>query len=50
MANYVGRVLRLKKRDLEAAEHVGMPASMILAHLSDGIRSRSLDERSSVNT
>ena len=24
--NYVVRILRLKKRDLEAAEHVGMPA------------------------
>ena len=26
VANYVERILRLKKRDLEAAEHVGAPA------------------------
>ena len=26
VANYVERISRLKKRDLKAAEHVGMPA------------------------
>ena len=37
VANYVEHILRLKKRDLEAAEHAGVPAEMILAHVSNGI-------------
>ena len=35
VANYVERILRLKRRDLEAAEQVDVPAWKILA---DGLR------------
>ena len=44
------RIVRLKKGHLEAAEHVGVSAYMILAHVSDGIRNNDLDERSSGET
>ena len=50
VANYVESILKLKKRDLEAAEHMDTPASMILAHVSNEIRNRGLDERSSGDT
>ena len=32
-ANYLERILRLKERNIEAAEHVGMPAKKKLAHV-----------------
>ena len=48
VANYVERILRLKKRDLEAAEHAGVPASMILEHMPNRIRL--LDVSSTFNT
>ena len=47
VANYVVRILRLKKRDLEAAEQVDMLAQKILAHGSDSLRNSDLDERMS---
>ena len=36
---------RLKKRDFEAAEHIGTPAWIILAQVLDGNRNRDLVER-----
>ena len=36
VANYVEPILRLKQRALKAAEHVGVSAYMILAHVSNG--------------
>ena len=42
---YVERILRLKKRDLEGAEHVNVPAKLILANMSDDMRNRHLYER-----
>ena len=50
MANYVERILRLKKRDLDTAEKAGAPAYMTLLHVSDDIRNRNLDERNSGDT
>ena len=44
------RILRLKKRNLAAAKHRGAPAKMILAQVSNEIRSRDLDERISAGT
>ena len=39
------QILKLKKRDVKAAEYVGAPAQMILAYVSDEIRNRDLDEK-----
>ena len=38
MVNYEQRILRLKKKNLVAAEHVGTPAWMMQAHVSNEIR------------
>ena len=50
MVNYVERILILKKRDLRAADHVGVQAYMTLAYVLDGMRNRVLDEKNSGNT
>ena len=50
VANYNERIPRLRKRDLEAAEPVGTPAYMILAHMLNEIRNTDLDERNSGGT
>ena len=47
VSNYLEGILRLKKRDLEAAEYVGVPTQMTLANVSNEIRNRDLDERNS---
>ena len=44
MENYVAGILRLNKRDLDAAQYVGVPSQMILACVSGGIRNRDLLE------
>ena len=43
VTNYVERILKMKKRVLEAAEHIGVPAKITLTHVSDEIRNRNLD-------
>ena len=50
VTNYVERILRLKERDLGAAGRVGMPAYMILAHVSNEIQNRHLEERNGEDT
>ena len=50
VANYVERILNLKKRDPKAGEHEGVPSKMILVNVSNGIRNRDLDERNSEET
>ena len=50
MANYVELILRLKKKNLEAAEYVGMPAYIILEHVLDSIRIRVLIKGNSGDT
>ena len=49
LANYVEYILRLKKTDFKAAEYVGAPAQIILAHISNEIRNRELDKRNCGN-
>ena len=49
-ANYMKLILRLKKRDIEAAEYEGAPAQVKLTHMSDGIQNRHLDERNKGDT
>ena len=41
--NFVERILRLKKKDLEAMEHVGTLILMILSQVSNVIQNRELD-------
>ena len=44
------RILRLKKIELKAAEHISEPAWMVLAHVSNEMQNRDLDEMNSGDT
>ena len=50
VANYVERILRLKKRNVGAVENVVTLAWIILVHVSNDIRDRDLNERNSGDT